>query len=131
MKEEVSTDNAPRVSGLLSQAVVIKGFVFISGQVHNLPNGTMLSGSIEDKTHQVIKNLKAILEAAKSGLENAVKVTIYVTDMSFGPQVNEVYKSYFNKEPLPAREMVCVKALPLSADIEISLVATTYLDKIK
>ena len=125
MNKEVSTDDAPKAQGLLSQAIVSNGFVFTAGQIHSLSDGTLVDGSIEEKTHQVMKNLEAILTAAGTNFKNVIKVVIYLTEISYAPQVNEIYKSYFDEEPLPAREMVCVKALPMGADIEISLVAAT------
>lgn len=123
MKTKVDTDRAPRADGLLSQAVVHDGLVYVAGQVHNLPDGTMVQGTIAEKTEQVMKNLQAVLEAAGTDLDHVLKATLYITDMSYGPDVNAVYKRYIAKEPLPAREMVCVSALPLGADVEISLTA--------
>ena len=123
MKNKVSTNEAPKADGLLSQAIVSNGFVFTAGQIHNMPDGSMVEGSVEDKTHQIMKNIEAILKAAGSDFSKVVKATLYVTDMSFGPQINEVYKTYIKEEPLPAREMVCVKELPLGATIEISMIA--------
>jgi len=125
MKEEVSANDSPKAPGLLSQAIISNNFVFTSGQIHNLSDGTLIDGSIKEKTNQVMKNLAAILEAAGTNLNSVVKATLYVTDISFAPEVNEVYKTYFTEEPLPAREMVCVQALPMGANIEISVVATT------
>ena len=71
-----------------------------------------------------MKNLTAILKAADSDFSHVVKVNVYVTDISELPKLNEVYKTYFTSEPLPAREAVCVKALPLGASIEMSLIAS-------
>jgi 2-iminobutanoate/2-iminopropanoate deaminase len=104
-----------------SQVVVRGNMIFTSGQVY-LKEGKLLEGSIEDQTHQVMRNLKAILETAKVTFADVVKTTIYVTDMSLYGKINEVYCSYFS-EPFPAREMVCVKELPLGARLEISMIA--------
>lgn len=104
-----------------SPSITKNGFVFTSGQVY-LKDGKLLEGTIEEQTHQVMKNLKAILEAAGATFDDVVKTTIYVTDMANYGKVNEVYGSYF-KEPYPARETVCVKELPLGANLEISMIA--------
>ncbi|KKU99299.1 MAG: Endoribonuclease L-PSP family protein [Candidatus Jorgensenbacteria bacterium GW2011_GWC1_48_8] len=96
--------------------------VFTSGQVHLTPEGKPLEGSIEEQTHQAMKNLQAILEAARVSFKDVVKTTIYVTDISLYGEVNEVYGSYMS-EPFPARETVCVKELPLGARVEISMIA--------
>lgn len=104
-----------------SPSVTKGNFVFTSGQVY-LKDGKLLEGTIEEQTHQVMKNLQAVLGKAGVALKDVVKTTIYTTDMSIYGQVNEVYSTYFS-EPFPAREMVCVKELPLGAKLEISMVA--------
>lgn len=123
MNTEVKTPKAPSAIGLLSQAVISNGFIYTAGQIHSTPDGKIFEGSTEEKTHLVMKNLLAILEAAGANFSQVVKATIYVTDISDLPKVNDVYKTYFT-EPLPAREGVCVKALPLGATVEISMVAS-------
>lgn len=105
-----------------SPAVSKNGFIFTSGQVHLTAAGKLLEGSIQEQTHQVMKNLKRILENEGAIFKDVVKTTIYTTDMSLYPQINDVYGSYFS-EPYPARETVCVKELPLGARLEISMVA--------
>lgn len=105
-----------------SPSVSKNGFVFISGQVYLTEDGKLLEGTIEEQTHQVMKNLQRILQKEGLDLKNVVKTTIYTTDMSLYEKVNEVYATYFS-EPYPAREMVCVKELPLGAKLEISMVA--------
>jgi 2-iminobutanoate/2-iminopropanoate deaminase len=122
MKQKVTTTKAPGAPGLLSQAIVYNGFIYVSGQIHSTTDGVVVQGSAEEKTHQVIKNIASILQAAGADLNDVIKATIYVTDISDLPKLNEVYKTYF-AEPLPAREAVCVKALPLGASIEMSVVA--------
>lgn len=104
-----------------SPSVSKSGFVFISGQIH-LKDGKLLEGSIEQQTHQVMKNLQVLLEKEGVSFSDVVKTTIYTTDLSLYEKVNEVYISYFS-EPPPAREMVGVKELPLGARLEISLIA--------
>lgn len=106
-----------------SQAIVSNGFVFTQGVICLTKDGEILKGSVEERVELIINNLKAILEEADSSLDNVVKVTIFVTDMSLYGEINEIYKEYFS-EPYPARELVCVKELPLKAEIEISMIAT-------
>ena len=122
MKTKVETTQAPKAVGPYSQAVIIDNLVFTSGQVHLTPEGKLLEGTIEEQTHQVMKNLKAVLEEAGVTFAEVVKTTIYITDMSDYGKINEVYSSYMT-EPFPARETVCVNALPLDARVEISMVA--------
>jgi 2-iminobutanoate/2-iminopropanoate deaminase len=122
MKQKVMTNDAPKADHILSQGIVSGGVIYIAGQIHNKPDGTMVEGSVEDKFKQIMKNVTAILKAADVTLSNVVKVVIYVTDMSQMPKLNEVYPAYFS-EPFPVREAVCVKELPLGATIEISVVA--------
>jgi len=107
----------------LSQAVVSNGFIFLSGFIHNTPEGKLIEGSVEDRVRQIMKNLEAVLKAAGADFSHVVKATVYVTDIAELPQVNEIYKTYFSN-PFPAREGICVKALPLGASIEISMVAS-------
>ncbi len=122
MIEKVTTTDAPTATGPFSQAVKAAGIVFTSGQVYLTPEGKLLEGSIEEQTHQVMRNLGAILSSAGTSFANVVKTTIYVTDMSVYGAVNETYKIYM-REPFPARETVCVKELPLGARVEISMIA--------
>jgi 2-iminobutanoate/2-iminopropanoate deaminase len=104
-----------------SPSVTKNDFVFTSGQVYLL-DGKLLEGTIKEQTHQVMKNLSAVLEKAGVSFKDVVKTTIYLTDMTIYGEVNETYGSYFS-EPFPARDTVCVKELPLGAKIEISMVA--------
>lgn len=122
MKTKIETANAPKATGPFSQGVVNENIIFTSGQVYLTKEGKLLEGSIEEQPHQVMKNLKAVLEAAGTTFNDVVKTTIYVTDMSLYGKINETYGSYFS-EPFPARELVCVKELPLGARLEISMVA--------
>src|SRR3990167_3224562 len=124
MKTKIETSEAPAAPGLLSQAVVSNDTIYVAGQIHNTSDGKLVEGSTEEKVHQIMKNFAAILKAADSDFAHVVKVNIYVTDISDLPKLNEVYKTYFTAEPLPVREAVCVKALPLGASIEMSLIAS-------
>ena len=122
MKKQISSIEAPRAPRLLSQAIDSNGMVYVSGQVHNNPDGTLVGDTVETKVEQIMKNISAILKEAELDLNDIVKVVIYVTDMAQMPKLNEVYPTYFT-EPYPVREAVCVAALPLGASIEISVIA--------
>lgn len=119
--KSIQTPNAPDAP-FLSQGLISNGHIFLSGQIHVLSDNTLISGTVKEKVDQIIKNATEILVAANSSLQQVVKVIIYVTDMSIMAELNEAYTTYF-KEPFPVREAVCVKALPLGADIEMSIVA--------
>lgn len=106
-----------------SPSVTKGNFVFTSGQVYLTPEGKLLEGATKEQSHQVMKNLKGVLEKAGVTFADVAKTTIYLTDMSLYEDVNEVYGSYFS-EPYPARETICVKELPLGAKIEISMIAS-------
>ncbi len=122
MKTKVSTTKAPQATGPFSQAVATENFVFTSGQVYLTSEGKLLEGSLEEQIHQIMKNLQAILEEAGVSFAHVVKTTVYVTDMGIYKTFNDIYGSYM-QEPFPAREVVCVKELPLGAKVEISMVA--------
>ena len=122
MNKAIKTDGAPDAPGLLSQAIEADGLVITSGQIHLKPDGKLVEGTMGEKTEQVMRNLEAILKAAGLTFLSVVKTTVYVTDMAEYGKFNEVYIKYF-KEPFPAREVVCVKELPLGASVEVSLIA--------
>ncbi|NLZ90743.1 MAG: RidA family protein [Clostridiales bacterium] len=122
-KEIVSTKNAPGAVGPYSQAVKCGGMVYTAGQVALDPNtGQMVEGGIKEQTHQVFANLKAVLEAAGTSLENVVKATVFIVDMDKFGEVNEVYAEYFTGD-FPARSCVEVGRLPKGALVEIEVVA--------
>ena len=123
MKQQVSTQAAPSAPDFLSQAVVGNGLIFVSGQIHATPDNTLVGDTTEEKVAQIMQNIATILKAANATLDDIVKVVMYVTDMAVMPELNKVYPTYF-KEPYPVREAVCVKALPLGASIEMSVIAT-------
>jgi 2-iminobutanoate/2-iminopropanoate deaminase len=123
MKEVVATNNAPAAVGPYSQAVVAGTTVYTSGQIPLTPDGELVTGTIEEETHRVMKNLEAVLKAAGAGLGDVVSVRIYLTDISLFKQVNVVYGSYFADTQPPARETVGVQALPLGARVEVAMVA--------
>ncbi|MEN9407457.1 MAG: hypothetical protein RLZZ455_673 [Candidatus Parcubacteria bacterium] len=105
-----------------SPSVSRNGFVFLSGQIC-LKDGMLLDGTIEEQTHQVMKNIHELLVREGVTFADVVKTTIYTTDISLYDSVNSVYATYFTSEPLPAREMIGVKELPMGARLEISMIA--------
>jgi len=122
-REVVSTERAPKAIGPYVQAIKANGFLFTSGQVALDPQtGKLISGDISAQTHQVFENLKAVLEAAGTSLERAVKINVYLTDMADFPKMNEVFAEYVGKDK-PARTTIGVAQLPLGARVEIDLVA--------
>ena len=124
-KEIISTTNAPQAIGPYSQAVKINNLMFISGQIPMDPTtGNLVEGSIEDEANQVLKNLKSICEAAGYSLDDAVKITIFLTDLGNFAVVNDVMKEHFS-EPYPARATVEVSGLPLGVNVEIEAIIST------
>jgi len=119
----VSSNNAPKADHILSQAIVSNGLIFVSGQIHQNQDGTLMDGTVTEKLEKIFANIDAILQSANSSLKKVVKVTIYTTDMAQMPEINESYPKYFDQ--LPAREAVGVAALPLGATIEIVVIAET------
>ena len=121
-KHIVATDEAPKAIGPYSQAVEAGGFLFVSGQIPMDASGTVVPGGVKEQTAQVIKNLGAILAAAGLGLDDVVKTTVFMTDLSQFAAMNEVYAANF-KAFHPARATVQVEALPKGAAVEIEAVA--------
>ena len=122
-KQIFKTDKAPAPIGPYNQAVKAGGLVFVSGQVALVPaTGDLETSNIQAETHQVMKNLDAVLTEAKLTFGHIVKTTIFLSDMSLFAQVNEVYGSYFTGD-YPARETVAVKGLPRGVNVEISVIA--------
>lgn len=124
MKQIVNTPNAPQPIGPYNQSVAYNGLLFISGQIAIDPaSGNLILENIEAETHQVLNNLKAILEAGGSSLEKVLKATVFVKDMNQFGRINVVYGEYFKPEFAPARELVQVSELPKFVNIEISVIA--------
>ena len=122
-KNIIETTQAPAAIGPYSQAVKTGNLLFVSGQIPlNPQTGTLITDGIEAETHQVMKNLQAILTAAGTTLEAVVKTTIFLKNMDDFANVNTVYASYFTGN-YPARETVEVSRLPKDARVEISVVA--------
>ena len=123
-RQEIRTEDAPAPVGPYSQAIRTGDVVYASGQIPLDPaTGAKVEGEIEDETRQVLANLKAVLEAAGSGMDRVVKATVYLTDLSLFPRVNAVYAEAFDVDPAPARVTVGVAALPLGAQVEIDAIA--------
>ena len=124
MKSTVNTNKAPAAIGPYSQATVHGGVIYVSGQLPICPEtGELSQGDIAQQTHLVMSNLAAIVEAAGSNMDNLLKATILLTDMSHFAQVNEVYAKFFTGSP-PARICYQVTALPKGADVEIDAICS-------
>ena len=121
-KRVIQTQHAPKAIGTYSQGIIIHNLVFTSGQIPiNPENGKLVENDFKLEVHQVLKNLNAVLQEGGSSLKSAVKLTVFLTDLSLFPEVNEVFNDYFPNDP-PARSAVQVSALPMSARIEIEAV---------
>jgi len=122
-KKVIQTEGAPKAIGPYSQAIQAGNFLFLSGQIPLDPKtGELVKGDIRKQTQQVLENIKGILESQGLGVEDVVKVTIFLKDIGNFNQVNEVYATYFLSSP-PARSTVEVVKLPRDADIEIETIA--------
>lgn len=123
MRQVIKTNKAPGAIGPYNQGIVAGGtFVFTAGQIPLDVGGTLISGGIGEQTHQALKNLKAVLEAAGSSLEQVVKTTVFLQNLDNFAVMNEVYGQYFKDQP-PARSTVQVAKLPKGALVEIEAVA--------
>ena len=117
-KETIHSDNAPAAIGTYSQAAKAGQFVFLSGQIPLVPSsGEVVEGDFAARATQVFENLKAVAEAAGGSLNDAVKLTIFLTDLDNFATLNAVMAKYFD-EPYPARAAVQVSALPKGVDVE-------------
>jgi len=122
-KVYINTPSAPAPIGPYNQAVFVGNTLYISGQICIDPvTGELNNKSLEEETHQCMKNLQAILKEAELDFEHVVKSTIFITDMNQFSIINEVYGQYF-KSNYPARETVQVAALPKFVNVEISMIA--------
>ncbi|MFV0209710.1 RidA family protein [Empedobacter falsenii] len=123
-KQIIHTNKAPQAIGPYSQGVKYNGFLCTSGQIpFNVEKNELVTSSIQDEVHQVMKNVIAILEEGGTTIDNVVKTTIFVKDLNDFNAVNEVYASYFNDTNYPARECVEVARLPRDVNVEISVIA--------
>ncbi|QQS15063.1 MAG: RidA family protein [Rhodospirillales bacterium] len=124
VRQKVHSDAAPAALGPYSQAITAGGMVYCAGQIPIDPaTGQFAGDTIEAQTHQVLKNLRAVLAAAGSDLGKAVKTTVFLADMNDFQAMNGVYATYF-PDPAPARSTIQVARLPRDAKVEIELVAT-------
>ena len=122
-KRAVQAADAPKAIGPYSQAIVANGFVYAAGQIGSDPKtGTLVDGGVEAQTEQALKNLAAVLKAAGSSMDDAVKTTVFLADINDFAKMNEVYARHF-KQPFPARSTVQVARLPRDARVEIEVVA--------
>jgi 2-iminobutanoate/2-iminopropanoate deaminase len=126
MKKQIQISGAPAPVGPYSQAIMISNTLYVSGQIPLVPaTGELISDSIEEATHQVLKNIKALVEEAGLTLDNVVKCSIFLKSMDDFARMNQVYSSYFKDIP-PARETVQVAKLPLDVSVEISCIAVKF-----
>jgi 2-iminobutanoate/2-iminopropanoate deaminase len=127
-KKVIQTERAPKAIGPYSQAIQAGDFLFLSGQVPLDPKtGELVKGDIRQQTEQVLENVKGLLESQRLGMEEVVKVTIFLKNIDNFNQVNEIYGSYFPTFP-PARSTVEVARLPRDAEIEIEAIALIHDD---
>ena len=123
MKKIIYSEKAPKPVGAYSQAVEVNGLLFCSGQISIDPaTNEVITGDIQKQTRQVMANIQALLESQGLSMQNIVKTGIFLTDMADFAKVNEIYSSYFPKEP-PARSTVAVFALPKGVNVEIEIIA--------
>jgi len=120
----IETLDAPQAIGTYSQGIKSGNLVFTSGQIPlNPETGELIKGDFKSEISQVLTNLNAVLKSGGSSLKKAVKLTVFLTDLSYFPQVNEVFKEFFPENP-PARSAVQVSALPMNAEISIEAVGS-------
>ena len=123
MRRTIHTDDAPAAVGAYSQAIATGEVVFTAGQIPLTPEGDLLDGAaIDVQTEQALENAAAVLAAAGGELANALKVTVYLTDMEAFDAMDAAYETFFDEEP-PARSAVGVASLPKNVDVEIEVVA--------
>ena len=124
MKRIINTDKAPAPVGPYNQSVSHNGTLYISGQIAiDPPTGKLIIDNIEAETHQVLKNIGAILKEAGCTYEDVLKCSVFVSDMHNYGRINAVYAEYFKEDTAPARELVEVANLPKFVNIEISVIA--------
>ena len=123
--EHLVFDDGPKRVGPFSHAVKAGGFLFVTGQMPTLTNDPtkLIEGDIISQTHQVMKNLKNVLTAANTSLEEVVFVRIYLVNFQDFDKMNTVYESYFSSNKLPARTCIGVSGLAVGASVEIDLIA--------
>lgn len=124
VKRTITTGDAPAAVGAYSQATTDGDLVFTAGQIPLTPDGDLLDGApVGEQTERVLGNLQAVLEAAGAGMDDVLKVTVYLDDIGDFEAMNEAYARYFEEEP-PARSAVQVAALPKGVGVEMEAIAT-------
>ena len=127
MKAILNTTKAPSPVGPYNQSVLAGDTLYVSGQIAiNQLAGELILSNIEEETHQVMNNLRFILENAGMTFENVVKCSVFVKDMDMYSRINAVYASYFNEDTAPARELVEVANLPKYVNVEVSCIAVKF-----
>ncbi len=123
--EHLVFENGPKRVGPFSHAVKAGDFIFVTGQMPTLPNNpdALVSNDVEEQTHQVMKNLMDVLKQSGSSLERVTFVRVYLVNFQDFDKVNKIYKSYFDKNKLPARTCIGVTGLAVGASVEIDLIA--------
>ncbi|PZD94871.1 deaminase [Paenibacillus sambharensis] len=124
----LTTADAPAAIGPYSQAVKVGGLLFTSGQIPLKPDGTLVEGGIGEQTHQVFRNLQAVLAAAGAGLNDVVKATVFIKDMNQFTELNAIYAEYFGAHK-PARSTVEVARLPKDVLVEIEFIASIAVEQ--
>ena len=122
MKETIKAKNTPAAIGPYSHAVVAGNLMFLSGQIAINPETGEMPAGVQAQTAQAIANIKAILAEKGATLDNVVKTTVYLAEMSLFGEMNEIYAQHFS-EPFPARSAIAVKELPKRALVEIEVIA--------
>lgn len=128
-KEVIIADKAPKAVGPYSLGIRVADTIYAAGQVGlDAKAGALAGDTIEAQTHQALRNLQSVLEAAGSGLDRVVKTTVFMTDLADFQRMNAVYAEYFTQDP-PARSTVQVAGLPLGAQVEVECIAVTRLGR--
>ncbi len=126
----IYSDKAPKPIGPYSQAVIIDKFIFLSGQIGiSVETGNLVAGGVVEETKQIFKHFKAVLAAANASVDDIIKTTVYMTDLSKFSEMNNIYNEQFTKD-YPARATVQVSALPRGACVEIEAIALVNDSKI-
>ena len=124
-KKVIYTEKAPKAIGPYSQAIRTDSFIFTAGQVGLDPStGELVAGTVEEQTRQALNNLRNVIEAAGSSMDNVVKTTVFLKDMADFPKMNAIYAEFFGENP-PARSTVAVVALPKGGLVEVEAVVIT------
>lgn len=124
MIKRIKTKNAPKAIGVYSQGSIFENLVFTSGQIAINPiSGNLVVDDFSKEVEQVLENVKSVLQAGGSNLDNIIKLTVFITDMSNFKFVNEVFETFFINE-YPARSVVEVSGLPLNVNIEIEAIGS-------